>query len=101
MAIIKNTIAYETGLLTNPTNGTVLYDAQTTGNTNGKGLANIYIAASAPITVTYTTIYGVTVTGQVLVMTNPIDLGSMALNHLELAANLTGTLEVLGNELMK
>lgn len=101
MSTIKNTVAYETGVLTNPTSGTVLYDAGTTGETNGKGIANIYVTASAPISVTYTTIYGVIVTNQVWNMTSAIDLGSTAINHLELAANLTGTLELLANELMK
>lgn len=100
MGIIKNTIIYQTGVLTNPTSGTVLYDYLTTGSPDGKGIADIYITASAPITVTYTTIFGVVVTDQVWTLTNPVDLGSTAINHIELSANLTGTLELLANELM-
>ena len=101
MATIKNTIIFNSGVLTNPTTGTVLYDYATTGDANGKGIADIQITASAPITVDYITIYGIVVTGQVLTLTNPFSLGSTAINHIELSANLTGTLELVANELMQ
>ena len=100
MSLIKNTVFYETGILTNPTIGTVLYEAGVSGETEGKGLADIYISSSAAITVTYTTIYGKTVTSQIWTLTNPLDLGSTAITKIELAASLTGTLELMGNELL-
>ena len=100
MADIKNVIHYETGVLTDPTDGTVLYDHENTGVSFGKGLRDIYLTASAPITVAYTTIYGAIIPGQLWTATNPINLGGLAIKHLELAADLTGTLEVIGNEML-
>ena len=98
---IKNTVIFTSAVLTNPTLGTVLYEAGVTGATGGKGLADIQVMASAAISLTYTTIYDNTVTAQVLNMTSStFGFGTTAIAKIEMGANLTGTIEINANELL-